>query len=407
MDISKRKYITRYLKLKWDLSKDFAAKKDEITTALHILLYEFMPVLFPYRHQYIQVLSDNAFKPGIRKHLPWIFAGHNLKISGGDSIEIYIVEDSFSDLGILKALENHLEYVIKNLYDLLKWIKDDSNCHVSDYMSYVKGQPFYVDKLQFLKYGLKDKEIHWDIDLLLDFIKQNAFFNTDTIDDNHNRRCIDGNNPVEVVCDYCGVTYDLSEVEIMEDGLHRCLNCSQGAVDTLDHALDLEKEAHQLYKKFLNFDINKEQLAYDFRFVTATELHQYYNKPFYVTNEFDERLVIGLASDREIDAILIEKFRKETETLATIIHEIMHIIQFQKLNYFKMVNTEPLLVEGMTTWAEYYILSRSNNPDHRAFAKSYDAYRRAENSEYGESYRYIQDKYGDRAFEILIKKYAL
>ncbi len=404
---SKRKYITRYLKLQWDLAEKFVGNKAELNTRLHHLLYEFMPVLFPYRHQYIQVLSDNNLDKKHRETTPWIFPNHNFDSGKPDSITIYIVEDSFSDLGILKAIQNHLKFIIEHLYDLMRWMTDDKNCHTAAYMEYVKGQSFYKDRTEFLKYGLRDKEVSWDINLLTRFIKENSFFSTNDIDNNYDRRCTDDNQSISVVCDYCRGTFMLSDVHVMEDGLHRCHDCSIDAIDSENQVKELEKEAFELYKKHLGIDIDKKSLPYDMNFVTATALHQYYGKEFHVTNDYDERTAVGLASDRDIDTIHVEKSLSKAATLSIIIHEVMHIMQYQKLNYFKFKNREPELIEGMTTWTEHYILSNSGVPEYKEYAKTYHEHLMKDNTIYGVGYRYVNDKYGEDAIARIFKKYGV
>jgi len=406
-DYAKRRYITRYLKLTWELSDDFKDKKAELTTAFHILLYEFMPVLFPYRYQYIQILSDNSIQKEVREKIPWIFPEHNVSIPADDRIELYIIEDSFSDLGILKAIQNHLEYIFKHLYDLLMWLDENAECHLSDYLEYVKGDDFYAEKLRFLRYGLKPDEMPWNISMLRQFIKENAFFNTDTLDENHRRRCLEVSKNIKVACDYCGEYFSLNEVEVMEDGLHRCKSCAEDAVDTLEQAEELEQLARELYREVLNIDFDKENITYKFHFVTATELHRAFNKPFYVTNRYDERKAVGLATDRKIDEIWIEKFRKREKTMATIIHELMHIIQYQKFNYFKIKQKEPLLVEGMAIWAENYLLRHSQDPAFQAYAEQNDAYWQQDPGEYGKAYRYLLDRYGNEPFRKLMRRYGM
>ena len=407
-DNSKRKYITRYLKLQWDLSDAFLNGKAVLNTRFHHLLYEFMPILFPYRHQYIQVLSDNALDKKHREATPWIFPEHNFKTENKNSIEIYIVEDSFSDLGILKSVQNHLKFIMEHLYDLMRWMRDDVNCHTADYMEYVKGQSFYEDRTQFLKYGLSDKEISWDIDLLARFIKENSFFSSDDIDTNYDQRCTGENQSINVICDYCKGDFKLTDIHVMEDGLHRCHDCSIDAIDSENQVKELEKEAFELYKKHLGIVIDKKSLPYKMNFVTATALHEYYGKDFYITNDFDKRTAVGLASDRDIDAIHIEKSLSKAATLSIIIHEMMHIMQYQKLNYFKLKNREPELIEGMTTWAEHYILSKSTVPEYKAYAKNYHAQLTEDQTIYGKGYRYVINKYGDdsETMERIFRKYG-
>ena len=403
---SKRKYITRFLHLKWEVCSDFAQHADLFTTQLHLLLYEFMPVLFPYHSQYIQIASNNTLRNDLRKLTPWIYPENNFNYNTEKPlIELYIVEDSFSDLGTLNTLQDYLETIFRYLYDLLKWINDGATSEYDGaYSEYIKGGAFSDDKLNFLTYGIREK-FTWDISLLLRFIKENAFFDTSAIDDNYNNLIKKHSASIDVECDYCAKAFKLSEVQIMEDGLHRCSNCAKDAVDTLSRAKELETEAKKLYAELLNIDFS--QLKYEFKFVTATELHNYYNTPFHVTPKYDKRELTGLATDREIDVIRVEKFRKPPKTLSVIVHEMMHIYQYQRLNYFKLKNTEEELVEGMSRWAEYYLLKNSETPEYVEEAESIHNNSIEDTSEYGVGYRYVSDKYGDNLIIKVNKKYGI
>lgn len=404
---SQRKYLTRYLKLEWELIDSLKAQKEKIVTQLHHLLYEFLPILLPYRYQYVQVLSNNSFSKAHREKTPWVFPTHNIPTESKNAVEIYLVEDSFSDLGILKSVQLYFEYIIKNLYDLLLWLQDDREYFSTDYTEFVKGEAFAKEKLQFLRYGLPKRSSSWDINLLLEFIRENAFFDSDNLNENHKKRSSKANLNITVACDYCKTVFNLAEVDVMEDGLHRCANCSVGAVDLDGDVETLEQEAKELYIQHMGIDFSSDKMPYTLNFVTATELHDYFNEPFYVTNKYDERIVVGLATDRELDAIYIEKHLKKPATLSTIIHEMMHIFQYQRLNFFKMKNSEPELIEGMTTWTEYLLLTKSGNPEYVEYAKFIDSARTADQSEYGIGYRYVKKHYGEEMVSKVLKKYSV
>ncbi len=86
---------------------------------------------------------------------------------------------------------------------------------------------------------------------------------------------------------------------------------------------------------------------------------------------------------------------------------MMHIYQFQRLNYFKLKNTEEELVEGMSRWAEYYLLKNSETPEYVEEAESIHNNSIEDTSEYGVGYRYVSDKYGDNLIIKVNKKYGI
>ncbi|MCZ2393434.1 MAG: hypothetical protein LC105_06240 [Chitinophagales bacterium] len=410
----KRAYHTRYLHIKWEVSDQFKKHYEEINTHLHILFFEVLKVLFPYHHQYIHVLSNNQYNKEVRDHLRWIFTENNFTYSNDDDrkfVEFIFLEDSFSDLGLLNPLKDKFESVCRYLYDYLLWVeKDDIDFLESNYMRMDKNDDFFSSKSSFLKYGIKDFD--WNFILLSSFIKKNSFFDSSDIADNFENRWGQQEKNIIVECDYCAQKYHLNEVEVLEGGLHRCLSCAEDAADTEKDAAVLHEEAKSLYAQVLKDDFST--LNYSFHFVNYIEFAQQFNLPFKVTNKYDKRVAVGMASDVNpgtgIDEVWIEKYRKKPFTLSTIVHEMMHIYQFQKLNYFKMKYDEPELIEGMTTWAEWYILSHSKHTDYQNEAEAIRENREIDTSEYGNGFRYIIKKYNGDKVSILpqiLKKYKV
>lgn len=404
---SKRKYSTRFLKLKWDLTDEYISQKAFFTTRIHHLLAEILPILFPYRHNYIQIVSDNTLDIEHRKKVEWLFPENNFSFESENSIEIYIIEDSFSDLGILKSIQIHFEKIIKELYFYLRWITDNSNSSNSLFSHVLKGDQFYKDKLQFLKYGLDENDIEWKIEELIQFIKANAFFDATDLDNQYKNRFKREakDNSIIVKCDYCNNSFKFHEVDVMPDGLHRCKNCGENSIDQLSRAQLLKKDAEQFYQEY--FSINATDMNYSFEFVTATELHQQFGIPFTVTNNFDQREKLKAASNSNIDKIVIERFRKEEETIAAIIFEMMHIYQFHSLNYLKMKNNEPELIDGMAVFAVYYLMKNSGKQDYSDYAENWYNHYITDSTYLGNGFRHVLNHYGENMILQVKKKYDL
>lgn len=410
LEISGREYTTRYLEVKWEVHRDYYEQIPYLTTRMHQLLYEMLTILFPLRNQYIHIASNNQFEKEHRVLTPWIFAENNFEYDKPDGerkhIEIFIIEDSFSDMGVLKPIETFFgKTILPNLYHYLKWLTDKDFCEPEGYTEFLMGPSLY-DKSAFLRYGLTAKETAWNFPLLITFLENSRLIDPEKIGKGYKKNCSqDHQRSMTVECDYCRTEKLLSEVEVMEDGLHRCRNCSKGAVDDLHSARELEKKAKRLFKQHLGIDFG--EMHYDFRFVTATELHRYYKKEFHVTNKYDERVAVGLASEREIDMIHVEKFYNRPYTLSIIIHELMHIYQYQKLNFLKMKNTEKNLIEGMTTYTEWFLLEKSEDEKDRILAgQLWEEYINAD-SEYGEGFRHVKKDYGEDFLKKISAKYSL
>ncbi|HTO16448.1 MAG TPA: hypothetical protein VLZ83_11795 [Edaphocola sp.] len=179
---SKRKYNTRYLQFQWEVSERFVDRLGELTTRIHHLLYEFLPILFPRRSQYLLVASNNNLDTEHRKLVPWVFPENNFEFTASNCIELYILEDSFSDLGILKPIQNFFtKKILTELYFYLRWVNDQKSTQAPQHFIGEHNNKYFKDKLAFLKYGLEDNLVKWDIDFLIKFLESSKLFDITAI----------------------------------------------------------------------------------------------------------------------------------------------------------------------------------------------------------------------------------
>lgn len=394
----------RILELKWELLPDFAEKKDKITTMLHLLLYESMKVFYPYHHQYIIICSDSQENQKARKTVPWIYPNFIFTnpIEGNYSDKcctLYIVEDSFTDLGILKSFQRNFDYIMKHLFDLMVWYDEDPDNVLHDTTQY---QENITDRSAFLKYGIK-KEIFDGWDLMKDFMDQHLPFDNEILYELSRGRKALGLETI-VVCDFCQQTFTLNQVITLNDGLHRCHECSKMAIDTLEQGKGILEEAMQLYKDHLGIDMNK----YTFEFValTARELHELNGIEFNPTTKFDTRKLVGQAWDLEHDKLYFEKGYQKEPTLMTIIHELCHIWEYNELNcnQIRRDTETAYIMEGLSVWAEINLMRWGG---YEGTADTCETSRINEESDYGIGFRYIKEHYHtDNPFEQIKKHFS-
>jgi hypothetical protein len=148
--------------------KAYLERNDDIRKGLQILLYELMQSVFPHHAQYLIIASPGEGDPD----LPWIFNRLQCEDTPEDGLlTYYFVEDAHIDLGLIGALAKTetIWYLFQYLYDYLIWLTEGKVVTPSGFESYQNQKNF--DKQAFLKYGRDHLPDYFDVDLLIDFIK--------------------------------------------------------------------------------------------------------------------------------------------------------------------------------------------------------------------------------------------
>lgn len=423
---SKRKYNTRFLHYKWELPEKFVSHKAELTTRIHHLIYEFLPILFPQRCQYVMIASDNNLDTGHRKTVPWIFPENNFEYSTGNFIEFYIVEDSFADLGILKPIQNFFtKKILTDLYSYLKWINNSNKKDTVSFSQTDNNPKFLNDKASFLRYGLNENQIKWNFDLLIDFLGDSKLIDTSinleipklipTDLNKHLKIELDEDQPdtetnvtqtvqssVKMVeCDYCAKPYKLFEVEVMEDGLHRCINCQSNTVNDLEAG-----------KIWIEYILNSFKLVYGIAFelefnlnvVSATELHHALGRKFKITDKYDLRERSGLKNN----IIYIEKGLKYEVFVGCAARELSRLYMLKHMDYQKMSHMNPLVFKGLPVFSEYMLLKEMGDNHIKAFASELRTVLTNLKTAEGTAFRHMEKHYNSKRFmKNLTLKYPL
>ena len=400
----KREYSSsRILAISWEISDDFIQHKELLTTSLHILLYESLPVFFPYHHNYMIVVSDNDYNKDYRTKLPWIFHDINYgqlsKVASCEkTISIAIIEDTFSDIGTLKAFQRSFTYIFQYLYDFLLWLTED---RIESPANTIRWKEREYEKLKFLSYGLDEAFIKSD--LLREFLLVHLPIETAAFEELHSRRTVIAASGV-AECDYCNKVFDFKDLKLQEGGLYRCSACSVDAIDTTHEAQELLDYCKKIYMEHLGIDFSKWNFTY--HFVTAKELHEINNIPFKPTRSYDRRKFIGQAWDRATDRIYVEKGYKRDKTIGIIFHELAHIWEYNNLdcNYLRNNEEHNIIIEGLAVWAEVNLLRVAGLTD---LADHTETYYLNDQSEYGNGFRYVLKNFVDNPFQSLLNRFPL
>ncbi len=370
---------------------------NDIRKSLQILLYEAMQSVFPHQAQYLIVstLGDGD------NDLPWIF--NRLTISDKEKdgeLSFYFTEDAHIDLGLLGALavnKQNIWYILKYIYDYLIWLTEESisadvatdaaQADVSAripnaYDRYLERENF--DKKTFLKYGRDKLPTYFDIDLLINFIRdlfENGADLQKTNDDRQSKSEIIGS------CDFCAKKMKNSEMQRLSDGRMRCPDCSVDAVDSEKVFQQIYAQVKEAFKTHLNIDFNS--IPHEVRFVSAMELHKAANYKFSITNGYDVREAIGVAFDasNKEDYFYIENGYKPDEIFATTAHELTHIWQYSDADFIKVRNYNRDWVEGLAVWTDLFLSEKNGRKNINRIRESW----LARDDKYGKGLRLIMN----------------
>ena len=385
---------------------EYCERINDIRKGLQILLYEAIQSVFPHHAQYLVISSKGSGDI----ELPWIFNHFDCDDEVNDNfLSFYFIEDAHIDLGLVGALSSdkqNIWYLLKYIYDYLIWLaedgvtdskrKDDDDAYHHDvskgdptvYDRYIERENF--DKFAFLRYGRKDLPSYFDVDLLINFIKDLFEDNTELQKINQDRQ-----TKVDVIgtCDFCGKKMKNSEMKRLDDGRMRCPECSIDAIDTTQQFQELCDKVKDAFYTHLNIDFST--ITYTGKLISAVELHKMRGYKFSITNGYDVRRIVGLACDRELDKFYVENGYKPAKTFGIIAHEMTHIWEYNDPDFIEVRKNNEDLVEGLAVWTDLFLSEKNGSTTTEEDRKHW----LARDDEYGRGFRFIMtncpdDPYG-------------
>lgn len=360
--------------------EEYQKRIEDIRKSLQILIYEAMWSIFPHYAQYLIVSSKGEGD----KDLPWIF--NEFRCDDKDepyTLSFYFTEDAHIDLGLLGVLAQKdnfgADYLFRYIYDYLLWLTEGKPASSADFDEYLFNSE--MDKFAFLKYGREALPAYFDVNLLINFIRD--FF----CERNHSvlYGTKERNKRQEVfgTCDFCRRTMKNSEMQALDDGRMRCPDCSEGAIDSTQRFLELCDEVKAAFKAHLGIDLS--QTIFTSNLVPAVELHKVGGYEFSVTNGYDVRKFVGLAVGTE--NIYVENGYKEDSTYGIIAHEMTHIWEFGNEDFLKVRKTNEYLVEGLAVWTDLFLSEKHGRPNIESLRNGW----LSRDDEYGRGLRFIME----------------
>lgn len=200
-------------------------------------------------------------------------------------------------------------------------------------------------------------------------------------------------------CDFCGAPLSGAEYDILSDGRERCVTCRRTAVDSVEEFREIYQLTRQNMEAFFGIHI---KTGIRVRVTNAKEIAERQGKSFHPTATMTRRAVGVAISDGTGFTLLVENGAPRVDVIATVVHELTHIWQFQNWNERelkkiwahlpakKAAHVRLEVYEGMAVWAEIQYLHMIRESSR---ARRIERAREREQSEYGRGMIRYRDRY--------------
>lgn len=437
----------RFLKLVFDMDNGIENPQSVAFTIAHLMnemFRSFLPESCKFVHAGTVVQDRTQFFIGhenLSRYVPSFSVNHRKNDMEDDGkalnqfmadcagrITIFLVEDSHQDMGICGLFfdESNLIRLFGFMYDYLKWMTEGTlEGFKSPWRKKINGRNDY------LTYGGDEIPKVFDISGTITFLECLGL-GTDKDTVHHHRKAFYAGKyklddftitpDIETTriesdqttigsswrgkgkhqCDFCGKHYPQSDMTIIDSSLERCPECSAVAVKEFDGLLDLYRNARDFLEQDMGIAVRQDISV---KFAHTRRIQDEAGIEFLPTSQMDPRAIgIAMSNGR---IIMVENGAPSHSILATLVHEMTHIWQYDNLDHERMkAENGLLLIEGHAMWAELECLERKN------LAKELCAVGKRRTDVYGEGYRTIVQVLKDNPncrnpFEMLLEKYRV
>jgi hypothetical protein len=366
------------------------ADTDRVTFLLAVAMNEFFKTWFPYSKDCIAVCPvlknpDVIYADELGKHISRLYPQMTISKKpefSEASVELYIIEDSKTDLGIVQSLidnwQEMFDRIFDNLQEYFNWQqtyddKGDDNIH-NKYLYFGKdGEPDCFD------FGTLTK-------MLNETVRERR---VDTADIDNLRVAVKNE------CSFCGEPIQSVQVNTLADGRIMCSRCAAAIVTDEDKLRELYAGAVGYLNSAFSATISDNIKV---RFATADSIRLRMR-----TGE--ERIVLGFA-DPNSRELWVETDAPATNLSEVLVHELTHFWQFDNINCetagLESVEGQSSYVEvqymhhiGQTSWADHVEteLEQRDDPYGRGFRRL-----KQELADRGDtnSFAYIRERFGEQ-----------
>ena len=312
-------------------------------------------------------------------------------------LSYYFVEDAHIDLGLIGALSDkkNIWYILNYLYDYLTWLAEGEPLTPVGYDAYLNQKNF--DKQAFLKYGRDSLPDYFNIEQLINFIRdihKNGKELQETVIGRQGKQDFMGQ------CDFCSKEMKNSEMQRLEDGRMRCPDCSVDAIDTKEQFKSLCDKVKEAFKTHLGIDFSG--ISHHGNFVSAVDLHKMHGSPFSITNGYDARKLLGFATNDKMGDFYVENGYKSDKTFGIVAHEMTHIWQFNDSDFQKIKVTNSDWIEGLAVWTDLFLSEKNGATD----TEQARAVWLARTDEYGRGLQLIMNTCPDNPYQYIREQAA-
>ena len=394
--------------LRLSLSKESGAIEHaaRISFTMALLLNEIFPTVFPETHRY--AMASTPFRAACEEECVRLVPPLDGDLADRSAsaatpfeaacaagtepgvVTLYAFEDSQTDMGLVKATFTGLDHLLSILEDYLTWLLD-GNGSTPLFLAYGESKVSDALALEPTR-ALLSELLAPSINTLRrrrEQFQKGEKVKIGSINERGRR------------CDFCAEVISETLFERLEDGRERCARCKSQAVDTEEELRRVYDQARQTMKTLFGVSL-RENLRV--RFTDAHEVHEAAGGNFIPTSKFDPR-TIGVAVKEGNDySIHIENGQPRHMVVATLVHELTHIWQFDHLDFLRMKSEYGhMLTEGHAVWASIQCLKALR------MGEKYSEREAARDDDYGKGCRMIEQMVqasgGRSAFELLSGNY--
>lgn len=405
-NIDKRMYKEKRM-----LKIDFPNLEPSIKVTLAILLNELFKTTYPDNYEYINVacvMNEDAIQEclGIVSPLRGDF----------DEESLYIIEDSQLDLGMLVSIERNIKKFLEIVSDYITWylekelipveVTSDGHGEMIEIMpindphkqtflqkiakllqgrkmnslfneeinendetvddkqesEQITSEVKFVEKehSNYLNFGKEELLSVLDLQATLDLLTNLGFSENSLKQARENVRKIkqeEVNDESVRRCDFCGrIIEEYDDYDILDDSRIRCVSCRSSAVRTLEEFKTIFELTKQNYEALFNVKITSELKL---EMLSSQNLHKKLKQQYDPHN--GRVLGVAIRAKDGKYTIYIENGAPRNAFIATLVHEITHIWQYENWKDHKIVQmygkeNAIAVYEGMAKWVEIQYL---------------------------------------------------
>jgi hypothetical protein len=340
-----RKYPAANI-LDFKLQCKIGTDTDKVAFLMSVMMNEFCKTWFPYFKDCIAVcpvlrdpdaINNDELGKSIAKLYPQMSLAQKLE-DAESVIELYIIEDSKTDLGIVQSLIDNWQEMFERIFDNLR--------------EYLNWQQTYDDKgddnihNKYLYFGKDGEPDCFDFKTLTKMLNEiGGERRADTADTDESRVSCKGE------CSFCGESIRSVQTNALADGRIMCARCA-GLIVTDDSKLK------ELYADAVNYLSSEFGIVIPsdikIRFATAESIRLQ-------TRTGDQRTVLGFADPNNRE-LWVESDSPATNLSDALIHELTHFWQFdniicEDMDYIEgqasYLEVQYLRKLGQENWANY------------------------------------------------------